>query len=305
MAASGAAAAPMPTPPLAETLCSSTLAAVDARVKMPCAAVMTDGIAPNERFIAPARTTALCWHCVHGYDTPPVVLPMDVTHAGEQRVIGLFCSFSCAMGYAIDHALHANPEVVMRLNINAAQSGVSVPVRRAPPMRMLKMFGGTLDIDTFRARGSAGSVPVRVLLDTMVSFPVMLEGWRESSSSTSTIRAGDGVTAVERTTLSASTRFGTMTTQQNKQSESETRGLYHEYIKQQQNRGTSTGAAASADTSSPAPVPAAASADVAADDGAETMPMAVDASPRFQGKGKKRAAPVAATNTLQGYIRTS
>ena len=98
-------------------------------------------------------TDICCWHCCHKFDGLPIPLP----HMYDQRnktfaVFGVFCSFSCAKSYLIEHSRFDGGHHVLLLkamglqvyNMNVEQ------IIEAPPRIDLAMFGGTMTIEEFR-----------------------------------------------------------------------------------------------------------------------------------------------------------
>jgi hypothetical protein len=98
-------------------------------------------------------TDICCWHCCHGFECLPIPLP----HMYDMRnktyaVYGVFCSFSCAKSYLIDHSRFDGGHHVLLLKsmgLHVYYMNVDTVIE-APPRIDLKMFGGTMNIDEFR-----------------------------------------------------------------------------------------------------------------------------------------------------------
>ena len=101
----------------------------------------------------------------------------------------------------------------MHINVAAANQGVPLPIERAPPAYCLRALGGVMTIEEFRKIGEQ-SIPIRVLSEPQISFPIAIEGWKNEHADTTNSDA-----RIERP---APTR-----TQKN-----ETRGLYHDYCEE-------------------------------------------------------------------------
>lgn len=109
-------------------------------------------------------TNFCCWHCCHNFETNPIPIPDSYDERKDvYNVSGVFCSFSCAKGYLIEQ----NPYDIgrksllfkeMSLHVYKKNTDTIIP---APSRLVLKKFGGSLDIDTFR------TVDSQILLETV------------------------------------------------------------------------------------------------------------------------------------------
>eukprot|EP00899_Mesostigma_viride_P001753 jgi/Mesvir1/11579/Mv04341-RA.1 len=110
----------------------------------------------------PNKTDVACWWCCHNFDTVPCPLPVSYNAKRKFVVKGCFCSFNCAKAYNSREG-GSNKDVINHLLFSMTQKlwyamrkGVPFPgVVAAPPRTCLKMFGGYMDIDTFRAESAA------------------------------------------------------------------------------------------------------------------------------------------------------
>ena len=116
----------------------------------------------------PASTRVHCYWCCHPFHGPPVGIPAKYVR-DQFYLYGCFCSLECAAAYNFQH----NGSVDERwrryslLNLMAMRMGRKGVVRQAPDRLALSIFGGHLDIDTFRSYcGSHGRL-------TLVHFPPM------------------------------------------------------------------------------------------------------------------------------------
>ena len=93
-----------------------------------------------------------CWWCCHPIKEKPLHLPNSYDNMKkEYKVFGYFCSWNCMKAYNLD----TNDS-----NMNNRMSLISLmyydtyktfkPIRPAPPRQVLKIFGGSMDIDEFR-----------------------------------------------------------------------------------------------------------------------------------------------------------
>jgi hypothetical protein len=95
-----------------------------------------------------------CWWCCHPYDTEPLSLPYGHDELRNKfSTTGNFCSWSCMKSYAIDRyginkgSIICGNIVMMRRRMY----GHSGSVRPAPNRYRLKVFGGDMTIEEFRA----------------------------------------------------------------------------------------------------------------------------------------------------------
>eukprot|EP00899_Mesostigma_viride_P009555 jgi/Mesvir1/18600/Mv17109-RA.1 len=105
----------------------------------------------------PASTDVCCWWCCHQF--PNIPCPLPVAHKNDRvfLVKGCFCSFNCAKAYNFREG-GARKDVQNHLLFLMTQriwykehKGIPFPgVIAAPQRTCLKMFGGYMDIDTFR-----------------------------------------------------------------------------------------------------------------------------------------------------------
>jgi hypothetical protein len=95
----------------------------------------------------------LCWHCCHAPPAMPVCLPNAYDRRKEVfHVFGFFCSLQCAKAYLMEHSAFGSGDRTMLLHFMAAKyfGHHGGPVLPAPPRHRLKIFGGDLDITSFR-----------------------------------------------------------------------------------------------------------------------------------------------------------
>lgn len=112
-----------------------------------------------------------CWHCCHPFEGQPIPLPTAYDSRRDAfRVMGVFCSWSCAKAYNRDNMRqHTSTSHLLTL-LRKRATGVLAHTTPAPPRQTLTMFGGPLTIDEFRQRGPNNVctrfVPVRMVFAT-------------------------------------------------------------------------------------------------------------------------------------------
>lgn len=101
----------------------------------------------------PTKTDQWCWYCCHPFDTKP--LPMPISYDDRRdvfHVMGTFCSFACMKAYNGESSSYL--KYVNATNITLFHkrcTGKLRGIRSAPPRVALKVFGGHMSIEEFRA----------------------------------------------------------------------------------------------------------------------------------------------------------
>jgi hypothetical protein len=118
----------------------------------------------------PMQSDAACFWCCHTFTHRPVILPIRDT--GEHLLVtGNFCSPECATSYLFDmrqdsHTRWEQFALLHRVYGEACQ-GTIYP---APARNCLKLFGGSLSIQEYRALIHSHKVRVDIHLPPMVSI---------------------------------------------------------------------------------------------------------------------------------------
>eukprot|EP00899_Mesostigma_viride_P004359 jgi/Mesvir1/13924/Mv16045-RA.1 len=106
----------------------------------------------------PEKTDLCCWWCCHPFDTVPCPLPIRYKEGRGFVVKGCFCSFSCVKAYNLKDSgsascVRGSLLFLMAQRLwRAGKHGRPFPgVPAAPPRTCLKMFGGPMTIEGFRA----------------------------------------------------------------------------------------------------------------------------------------------------------
>lgn len=102
----------------------------------------------------PLSTSVACYWCRHCFDTPPIGLPVKAFPKEDGfYVTGCYCSIACAA--ASNHDSRDSHDTVcerhaMLSSLSRLLYG-SDDIRVAPDWRALRMFGGYMDVEEFRA----------------------------------------------------------------------------------------------------------------------------------------------------------
>lgn len=95
----------------------------------------------------PDKTELLCWHCAHGYKTPPIPRPIGYDHKLQRYTVrGCYCSWSCAAA-----ACSNIRESGYLYNLHKEVCGSGKRIVAAPPKYMLRAFGGDMTIEEYRS----------------------------------------------------------------------------------------------------------------------------------------------------------
>jgi hypothetical protein len=137
--------------------------------------VLKDFEEKNKHNEWPLHTSVSCYWCCHRFNNPPIGIPINLTN-DTFEVYGCFCSTNCAASYNFNEHLNQDEswERYQLLNLMSRRMGDVPNVKPAPPRLSLKIFGGHLDIDAFRAY-TKGSKFVNVNFPPMTSVTQQLE----------------------------------------------------------------------------------------------------------------------------------
>lgn len=151
-----------------------TVATAAAGVKsMPCftrASLMVQFKDSSEQKCLPAKTDIACFWCAHTFEGGPCIIPEREVN-GVYNVYGNFCGPECAMSYLLGESLdpHVRWERLSLLQRIYDRDGVQ-RIFPAPCREALKLFGGPMDIEVFRATISEKKVRVDLHMPPMVSI---------------------------------------------------------------------------------------------------------------------------------------
>lgn len=137
--------------------------------------VLKDFEQKNKNKEWPANTSIACYWCCHRFETPPLGIPVSYNE-GQFDVYGCFCSLECAAAFNFKSSDSVD-EVWERYNlIHLLARRLDIPhvIKPAPDRMALKMFGGFLDIETFRKYTSTYKL-INVNFPPMTSLTQQIE----------------------------------------------------------------------------------------------------------------------------------
>ena len=116
-----------------------------------------------------------CWHCCHPFDTQPLPLPIAYDDRRDvYRVMGTFCSWACMKAFNLESRSYLTPAVPNIVTLFRKRcTGALKGIRPAPPRIALRVFGGRLTIEEFRA-AAEGAVEHVVLPPRMVEHELVV-----------------------------------------------------------------------------------------------------------------------------------
>lgn len=123
----------------------------------------------------PINTSISCYWCVHRFDNSPFGIPINYKN-DIFEVFGCFCSLECAAAYNFNEN-NSQDEMWERyqlLNMMSRQMKLGNIIKAAPPRLALKIFGGNMDIETFRNTGK-GNKLMNINFPPMTSITQQLE----------------------------------------------------------------------------------------------------------------------------------
>ena len=103
-----------------------------------------------------------CWWCCHPYESPTLHMPFNYDDKIKKfKTAGQFCSWSCIKAYALErYGLNKGGLICQNLTLlKKHTTGELTRTWPAPSRQTLKVFGGTLTIDEFRA-ASGPNAPI-------------------------------------------------------------------------------------------------------------------------------------------------
>jgi hypothetical protein len=124
----------------------------------------------SEQKCLPSSTDIACFWCAHTFEWGPCIIPEREVN-GVFIVYGNFCGPECAMSYLLGESLdpHVRWERLSLLQRIYDADG-SQRIFPAPCRESLKLFGGPMEIETFRATIREKKVRVDLHMPPMVSI---------------------------------------------------------------------------------------------------------------------------------------
>jgi hypothetical protein len=118
----------------------------------------------------PQTTDIACFWCSHAFENTPCVIPEREVH-GVYNVYGNFCCPECALAYLLNESIdpHVRWERIALLHRIYDRSG-NGRMFPSPGREVLKLFGGPLTIESYRATVNQGKVRVDTHMPPMVSI---------------------------------------------------------------------------------------------------------------------------------------
>jgi hypothetical protein len=118
----------------------------------------------------PETTAIACFWCAHAFEWMPCVIP-EREVAGVYNVYGNFCCPECAFSYLLQETMdpHVRWERIALLHRIYDREGRG-RMNPAPGREVLKLFGGPLSIESFRATVRVGKVRIDTHMPPMVSI---------------------------------------------------------------------------------------------------------------------------------------
>ncbi len=119
----------------------------------------------------PDTTNIACFWCAHPFTWQPTIIP-EREEKGIYRVYGNFCSPCCSMAYLLQESLdtHVRWERIALLHRMYGSLYTSGRIFPAPARESLKLFGGPMTIQEYRASVAAGRIRVDIQMPPMVSI---------------------------------------------------------------------------------------------------------------------------------------
>ena len=118
----------------------------------------------------PETTHVACYWCAHTFDNQPCVIPESERY-GVYKVYGNFCYPECAMAYLLKESIDPHTRWDrMALLYRIYDIDGKGKIFPAPPREVLKLFGGPLTIESFRATIYSKKVRIDLHMPPIVSI---------------------------------------------------------------------------------------------------------------------------------------
>lgn len=118
----------------------------------------------------PESTTVACYWCSHSFTNQPCIIP-ESERGGIYKVYGNFCCPECSMAYllkeSIDPHIRWDRMALLYRIYDVDGKGKIYP---APPKESLKLFGGPLSIESYRATMQGKKVRIDLHMPPIVSI---------------------------------------------------------------------------------------------------------------------------------------
>lgn len=132
--------------------------------------LMVEFLKNNSIMKLPDTTEVACYWCSHPFEGQPCIIP-ESERNGIYKVYGNFCCPQCAMAYLLKESI--DPHIRwdrMALLYRIYDSDGKGKIYQAPPRETLKLFGGPLSIESFRATIQNNKVRVDLHMPPIVSI---------------------------------------------------------------------------------------------------------------------------------------
>ena len=124
----------------------------------------------NKIFKLPESTNVACYWCSHSFTGQPCIIP-ESERKNVYKVYGNFCCPECSMSYllkeSIDPHIRWDRMALLYRIYDVDGKGKIFP---APPRETLKLFGGPLSIESYRATISGKKVRIDLHMPPIVSI---------------------------------------------------------------------------------------------------------------------------------------
>ena len=129
--------------------------------------------ANREQRLPDSTDVACFWDC-QPFRGPPCVIPTGIEE-GIWRVYGNFCCPSCAAAYLFNERLDSNVQWERYALLNRLYASGEGSVRLAPARAVLRLFGGTLEVEDYRALVAEKRLRVDVMTPPMISIVQVMD----------------------------------------------------------------------------------------------------------------------------------
>lgn len=116
-----------------------------------------------------------CWWCCHEFENHPVYLPESYNN-DKYNVYGYFCSFNCTMAYNVDlNDSKIWDRSFLLNNLHYKVTNKYIKIKPAPSRYCLDIFGGKLNIESFREKSISNKSDFRFIKPPLNSIIPIIE----------------------------------------------------------------------------------------------------------------------------------
>ena len=114
------------------------------------------------------KTDIACWWCSYNFDSIPCFVPEKITD-NKYHVLGIFCSFNCALSYALkDDEYKVSNRISLLKKMYYDLYGYTHNLFPAPAKEILTKYGGNVTIEDYRKTFDIDNQSSKITYDSII-----------------------------------------------------------------------------------------------------------------------------------------